>query len=43
VPYLHHRFDVQTFSEHTAPMPYAPGVRTPYYFFIGQKPKASLD
>jgi S-adenosylmethionine-diacylgycerolhomoserine-N-methlytransferase len=43
VPYLHHRFDVQTFSEHTAPMPYAPGVRTPYYCFIGQKPKASLD
>jgi S-adenosylmethionine-diacylgycerolhomoserine-N-methlytransferase len=43
VPYLHHRFDVQTFSEHTAPMPYAPGVRTPYYLFIGQKPTGSLD
>jgi S-adenosylmethionine-diacylgycerolhomoserine-N-methlytransferase len=43
VPYLHHRFDVQTFSEHTAPMPCAPGVRTPYYLFIGQKPKVGLD
>jgi S-adenosylmethionine-diacylgycerolhomoserine-N-methlytransferase len=43
VPYLHHRFDVQTFSEHTAPMPYAPGVRTPYYLFIGQKPQVGLD
>jgi S-adenosylmethionine-diacylgycerolhomoserine-N-methlytransferase len=43
VPYLHHRFDVQTFSEHTAPMPCAPGVRTPYYLFIGQKPKIGLD
>jgi S-adenosylmethionine-diacylgycerolhomoserine-N-methlytransferase len=43
VPYLHHRFEVQTFSEHMAPVPYLPGIRVPYYLFIGQKPCNPTD
>jgi S-adenosylmethionine-diacylgycerolhomoserine-N-methlytransferase len=43
VPYLHDRFEVQTFSEHMAPVPYLPGIRVPYYLFIGQKPCAPTD
>jgi S-adenosylmethionine-diacylgycerolhomoserine-N-methlytransferase len=37
VPYLHHHFQPQHFSEHLAPMPYMPFFRVPYYRFIGQK------
>ena len=41
VPYLHRRFEVSHFSEHSAPVPYLPLVRVPYYLFIGRKPLES--
>jgi S-adenosylmethionine-diacylgycerolhomoserine-N-methlytransferase len=41
VPYLHRRFEVQHFSEHRAKVPYLPGMRVPYYLFVGRKPDAS--
>ena len=37
VPYLHRRFEVIRFEEHTARLPYLPGVRAPYYSFVGRK------
>ena len=37
VPYLHQRFEPLIFSEHRATIPYFPGVRVPYYLFIGRK------
>ena len=42
VAYLHRRFTPQHFSEHRAPMPYLPGVRVPYYRFIGEKPSHAV-
>jgi S-adenosylmethionine-diacylgycerolhomoserine-N-methlytransferase len=41
IPYLHHRFEPVHFAEHRARMPYMPGVRVPYYHFIGRKPPHS--
>jgi hypothetical protein len=41
VPYLHHRFEAQHFSEHRGTMPYVPGARVPYYMFVGRKPARS--
>ncbi|MGE3541396.1 MAG: class I SAM-dependent methyltransferase [Candidatus Tectimicrobiota bacterium] len=40
VPYLHRRFVPQHFSEHRGTVPYAPGLRAPYYIFIGRKSPA---
>ena len=37
LPYLHRRFDCVQFSEHRAPVPYLPGLRVPYYRFVGRK------
>lgn len=36
-PYLRWRFETMDFSEHTARVPYLPGVRVPYYQFIGRR------
>lgn len=36
-PYLHSLFEPLHFSEHTAPVPYMLGLRTPYYRFIGRR------
>jgi len=38
LPYLEQRFDLVSLSEHRAPVPYLPGMRVPYYRFVGQKP-----
>lgn len=38
VPYLHRHFETEMFSEHAGTMPYMPGVRVPYYLYIGRKP-----
>lgn len=37
VPYLHKRFDVVSYTEHRAKVPYIPLARVPYYRFIGRK------
>jgi len=37
VPYLHHHFEVEHFSEHLANVPYMPLTRVPYYLFVGRK------
>lgn len=37
IPYLQRCFTPLHFSEHDAPMPYLPGMRVPYYLFIGRK------
>lgn len=37
---LRTRFTPRFFSERTAPVPYLPGLRVPYYLFIGRKPDA---
>lgn len=37
VPYLHRKFEPLHFEEHTAPVPYIPFIRTPYYWFVGKK------
>lgn len=34
---LHTRFEARYFSERLAPLPYLPGLRVPYYLFIGRK------
>jgi len=39
VPYLHRHFDPVHFEEHRAKVPYIPFIRTPYYAFVGRKPK----
>lgn len=36
-PYLHHRFKSVKFIERMATIPFLPGVKAPYYIFIGQK------
>lgn len=38
IPFLHWRFMAQYFVEGWGSMPYLPGVRAPYYVFIGWKP-----
>jgi S-adenosylmethionine-diacylgycerolhomoserine-N-methlytransferase len=40
VPYLHRQFEVESFAEHKAKVPYLFFLRTPYYRFIGRKPAA---
>jgi S-adenosylmethionine-diacylgycerolhomoserine-N-methlytransferase len=37
VPFLHRHFDPIHFEEAMAKVPYLPGVRTPYYWFVGRK------
>lgn len=37
VPYLHRAFDVMSFSEHRAKVPYLPLGRVPYYRFLGRR------
>lgn len=39
VPFLQRRFEVESFSEHRAKVPYVPLIRVPYYRFIGRKSK----
>ena len=43
VPYLHWRFPPKYFAEHQGTMPYLPGVRAPYYLFIGSKPPHTAE
>ncbi len=37
VPYLHYRFESVRFIERMANLPFLPGVKVPYYLFIGRK------
>ncbi|MEM7785761.1 MAG: SAM-dependent methyltransferase, partial [Planctomycetota bacterium] len=39
IPYLKNRFDQLELMEGRNRMPYVPLLRTPYYYFIGQKPE----
>lgn len=41
VPYLCRRFETQRLSESRGAIRYLPGVRVPYYVFIGRKPEKS--
>ncbi|OBS10108.1 class I SAM-dependent methyltransferase [Acidihalobacter prosperus] len=38
LPYLMGRLDVLRIEERRAPVPYLPGLRVPYYLFVGRKP-----
>jgi S-adenosylmethionine-diacylgycerolhomoserine-N-methlytransferase len=38
LPYLQRHFVPHYCTEHRGKMPYMPGVRVPYYVFIGHKP-----
>jgi S-adenosylmethionine-diacylgycerolhomoserine-N-methlytransferase len=38
VPYLHRKFEPVDFHEKRNWMPYLPGLRVPYYWFVGRKP-----
>lgn len=38
VPYLHRKFEPIVFQEGRNRMPYLPGLRVPYYWFVGRKP-----
>jgi S-adenosylmethionine-diacylgycerolhomoserine-N-methlytransferase len=38
VPFLHRRFEPVHFEERRAPVPFLPGLRVPYYLFVGRKP-----
>ena len=38
LPYLERRFETVECSEHRASLPWLPGLRVPYYRFIGRKP-----
>lgn len=38
LPYLERRFDVISIDEALAPVPYLPGLRVPFYRFVGRKP-----
>jgi len=38
LPYLERRFEMLDLAEQSGPMPWLPGVRIPYYRFIGRKP-----
>jgi S-adenosylmethionine-diacylgycerolhomoserine-N-methlytransferase len=37
VPFLHRHFEPLHFEEAVAKVPYIPGIRTPYYWFVGKK------
>ena len=37
VPYLHARFRADTFTEALGAVPYMPGLRVPYYVFVGRR------
>ena len=37
LPYLRHRFATVSLAQATAPVPWLPGLRVPYYRFIGRK------
>ena len=39
VPYLHRHFERLHFEECRAKVPYLPLLRTPYYTFVGRKPR----
>ena len=38
IEYLHRRFQTTAFSEHRASIRYLPGMKVPYYRFLGRKP-----
>ncbi len=38
LPYLERRFAVEQLSEHAGALPWLPGLRVPYYRFVGRKP-----
>ncbi len=40
-PYLHYRFESIQFTERMATLPFLPGVKVPYYLFIGRKKSQS--
>ena len=37
VPYLRRHFETLWLSEHAGPVPYLPGVRVPWYLFVGRR------
>ncbi|MFN0040737.1 MAG: class I SAM-dependent methyltransferase [Burkholderiales bacterium] len=37
LPYLQARLDTRHLSEHRAALPYLPGIKAPYYLFVGRK------
>ena len=41
VPYLHARFKPEYFAEYRSKVPYIPGVKVPYYQFVGVKDSSS--
>jgi len=43
MPFLHRHFEPIHFEENRAKVPYIPFVRTPYYIFIGRKPKTAAE
>lgn len=38
LPYLQQRFECELLAESTGRVPYLPGLRAPYYLFVGRKP-----
>ena len=41
LPYLRRRFDTIALHQEWAPIPYLPGLRVPYYRFLGRKPASA--
>mgnify|MGYP002621838867 CR=1 FL=1 len=40
LPYLQRRYETLSLAQERSPVPYLPGVRVPYYRFVGRKPLA---